>query len=108
MDSSLANQYPGLQLYYCNQILGQQIDGETLQSMGQYGTSDNLKECGLVTVRDQTKFKKSLPQLFGTAAMNSTTAADDTHGVKGKRTLAQIKKMTSEEKRLYYAMWVYY
>ena len=89
-------------------FLDQEIDGETLRTMGQYASSDQMKECGLVTIRDQLKFKKLLDQLHSTVTKHSTNVDTNMHGVKGKRTLAQIKKMSAEEKRLYYAMWVYY
>ena len=79
-------------------LLDQQIDGEALRTMGQNSTSDHMKEFGLVTIHDQLKSKKLVDQLHSTATMHSTTADIHMHGVKGKRTPAQIKKMSAEEK----------
>ena len=61
--------------------------------MGQYGTSEHMKGSGLITICDQLKFKKLLAELHSAhgATVHSTTT------VKGKRTLAEINKMSAED-----------
>ena len=65
--------------------------------LGQYGTTDQMKECGLVTVHDQLKTKKLISthdhHLNSTSNMAllaaSTSIATNSQG---KRTVAEIKK----------------
>ena len=56
----------------------QEIDGETLCSMGQYGTTDQMRECGLVNVRDQLKLKKMI--VTSTVTNQPSVATPNTKG----------------------------
>ena len=97
---------------YISIHVDQNINGDTLCMLGQYGTTDQMKECGLVTVHDQLKIKKLISShdhhLNSTSNMAllaaSTSAATN---CKGKRTLAEIKKMCTDDKQLYYTMYVF-
>ena len=80
--------------------------------LGQYGTTDQMKECGLVTVHDQLKIKKLISShdhhLNSTSNMALLAASTSVAtNCKGKRTLAEIKKMCTDDKRLYYTMYVF-
>ena len=76
--------------------------------LGQYGTTDQMKECGLVTVHDQLKIKKLISTYDQHLTMTLLAASTSTAtNCKEKRTLAEITKMCTDDNRLYYTMYAF-
>ena len=87
------------------------MDGETIQSLVQSGSMEQFKYCGFTKVRDQLKLRKLLtgdhepsPSSKSVASMaNNITIQVSSNG---KLSLAEMKKLTPEEKSVYLIKYV--
>jgi len=79
------------------------VDGETLQMLADNGSMDQLKSCGFIKVKDQLKLQKLLGGDYDSSSkgLQLTRSNNVTVSSNGKLTLAEMKKLTPEEKRLY-------
>ena len=77
------------------------MDGETIQSLVCNGSMEQFKCCGFTKVKDQLKLRKLL---IGDCDLSSSSklvgSSNVTVSSNGKLTLAEMKKLTPEEKQV--------
>ena len=85
----------------------QEIDGETLLMLCKTGTTDQLKACGLETVKDQLKLKKLIQGSEKTSVVAVTEqVACGTSCMELNRKLppSELGKISPEDRRIYLMM----
>lgn len=86
----------------------EEVDGETLLTLANFGSMEQLKACGFATVKQQMRLRKLLLSVPASQSASSTSlpahsacASAIVHHHTGKLTLGEIKQMSVEEKHLY-------
>lgn len=83
----------------------QQVDGETLISLGTCATMEQLCACGLKTVKQQLKLKRLVQSAAIPTSSNSVKPFKDVKEEKGRKlTRKEMKCLPPEEKRVYLMM----
>lgn len=90
-------------------LIDEDMDGETIESLAQSGTIEQFKSCGFTKVGDQLKLRKLL---IGDSKQSSSSKLVGNNvtiqvSSNGKLTLAEMKKLTPEERRVYLMKYVY-
>ncbi|KAL5506628.1 hypothetical protein EMCRGX_G008324 [Ephydatia muelleri] len=85
----------------------QEIDGETLLMLCKTGTTDQLKACGLETVKDQLKLKKLIQGSEKTSVVAVTeqvACGTSCIELNRKLSLPELGKISPEDRRIYHMM----
>ncbi|KAL5487226.1 hypothetical protein EMCRGX_G019803 [Ephydatia muelleri] len=85
----------------------QEIDGETLLMLCKTGTTDQLKACGLETVKDQLKLKKLIQGSEKTSVVAVTeqvACGTSCIELNRKLSLPELGKISPEDRRIYLMM----
>ena len=87
------------------------MDDETIHSLAHSGSIDQFKCCGFIKVKDQLKLKK-LVLLIGDSVPSSSSKLVGSNvtvniSSNGKLSLAEMKKLTPEERRVYLMKYVH-
>ena len=82
----------------------QGVDGETLQTLVAQGSVEQLRECGLLTIKQQMQLKKFIQSLDPTPTPGpspSTTTSSHTQLQDRKLTKKELARLPLEEKQTY-------
>ena len=79
----------------------EEVDGETLLMLSSCATMEQLKACGLRTVKQQLLLRKLLSPVQHSVAAASSTPAGGTVASNSKLTISAMKAMSEEDRRLY-------
>ena len=79
----------------------EEVDGETLLMLSSCATMEQLKACGLRTVKQQLLLRKLLSPVQHSVAAASSTPASGTVAGTSKLTISAMKAMSEEDRRLY-------
>ena len=85
----------------------QEIDGETLLMLCKTGTIDQLKACGLETVKDQLKLKRLIQGSEKTSVVAVTeqvACGTSCIELNRKLSLSELGKISPEDRRIYLMM----
>ena len=85
----------------------QEIDGETLLMLCKTGTTDQLKACGLETVKDQLKLKRLIQgseKICVVAVTEQVACGTSCIELNRKLSLSELGKISPEDRRIYLMM----
>lgn len=80
------------------------MDKETLSELAHLQSYEQLKVCGFVKIKDQVKLRRLMQEPSLVQSLSGKEVVADGHGSKahdGKLSLQKIKKLSSDDKRLY-------
>lgn len=79
------------------------VDGEAILMLADNGSVDQLKSCGFIKIKDQLKLRKLLGSYNDSFSKGKhlMQSSNITISSNGKLTLAEMKKLSPDEKRLY-------
>ena len=79
----------------------EEVDGETLLMLSSCAIMEQLKACGLRTIKQQLLLRKFLSPVQNSTAAANSTPASGTVASTSKLTISAMKAMSEEDRWLY-------